>query len=76
MLIPSIIPADDQVLNDKETAKLCGFSVATLRRQRAAGKGPPIVRLSERRHGSTFGAVRKWLAARTEPVTGESHRTQ
>jgi predicted DNA-binding transcriptional regulator AlpA len=66
MLLPSTIPADDVVLDDKQTAKLCGFSVSTLRRQRAKGEGPAVIRLSVRRHGSTFGAVRKWLASRTE----------
>lgn len=41
---------DDQVLNFKQAAVFRGISVATLRRQHAAGK-LPTVQLSERRIG-------------------------
>ena len=44
---------------------LNGFSPATGRRIIKAGKGPPIIHLSERRIGITIGANHKWQSSRT-----------
>jgi predicted DNA-binding transcriptional regulator AlpA len=64
--VSTIFPADERVINDKEAAQACGISVATLRRAVAAGKGPPLIRLSERRIAYRIRDLRAWLDANTE----------
>lgn len=59
-------PTDERVISEKEAAEACGFSTVTLRRRIAAGKGPPVVRLSERRIGIRVGDLRRWIEANTK----------
>ena len=56
--------ADDRVLTLTEFAKLAGISLVTLRRRIAAGDGPIITKLSERRLGIRVRHAREWLDAR------------
>jgi predicted DNA-binding transcriptional regulator AlpA len=56
--------ADDRVLTLSEFAKLAGISPVTLRRRIAAGDGPIITKLSERRLGIRVRHAREWLDAR------------
>jgi hypothetical protein len=60
---------DWSVASDFQAAKLMGISYDTLHRLDREGKGPPVVRLSERRQGRTIGSVKKWI---TERVSGGS----
>ena len=65
--IPAALPAtlnDYQVLRFPEWCALACISVRTGRRLIAAGTGPAVVRLSDKRMGVTVGAHRAWLAAR------------
>jgi predicted DNA-binding transcriptional regulator AlpA len=55
----------DRVLSVREFTELAGISVDTLRRLIKAGKGPAVVRLSERRCGIRESAGEAWLKART-----------
>jgi predicted DNA-binding transcriptional regulator AlpA len=59
-------PADERVVDERTAAQACGISVATLRRAVAAGKGPAVIRLSERRIGYRPKDLRVWLNGRTE----------
>jgi hypothetical protein len=61
----SHIDPDDRVLTFAEWCELNRVSAATGRRLIAAGHGPVITHLSERRIGITVGANRRWLAARS-----------
>jgi hypothetical protein len=56
--------ADDRVLTLSEFANLAGISPVTLRRRIAAGDGPIITKLSERRLGIRVRHAREWLDAR------------
>jgi predicted DNA-binding transcriptional regulator AlpA len=62
----SILPADERIISEKEAAEACGISVATLRRTVAAGKGPSVIRLSERRIGYRLRDLRIWLDSNAE----------
>jgi predicted DNA-binding transcriptional regulator AlpA len=64
----SEFPSDDRILNEKAAAASCGVSASTLRRAVAAGKGPPVIRLSERRIGYRIRDLRLWLDTNTEGV--------
>ncbi len=55
---------DFAVISDDQASRLLNFSRDTLRRLDEAGRGPPKVQLSPRRHGRTVGGIRKWLAER------------
>lgn len=57
--------ADDQVMPLRQFAALAGISIATLRRRIAAGDGPIITRLSQRRLGVRLRHGRQWLDARS-----------
>ena len=62
-------PANDRaqyhcVQSLPEFAKRANLSVATLRRLVAAGDGPPVTRLSERRIGIRNDHGQQWLDAR------------
>jgi len=56
---------DDRVLSFRDWCGINGFSEATGRRLRAAGKGPIFIRLSERRIGVTVRNNRQWQEARS-----------
>jgi hypothetical protein len=58
----------DPILNDPETAKAMHISVATLRRLRKAGKGPPRTQLSDHRFGYLRSNIRRHLIRNTEVV--------
>jgi hypothetical protein len=55
---------DLKVLTLKEIAALEGTCVPTLRRQIAAGDGPPLIQLSARRRGIRVGDYRAWQESR------------
>jgi predicted DNA-binding transcriptional regulator AlpA len=58
----------DEVLTRQEFCRVARISIDTLERMEAANKAPPRTQLSDRRFGFRVGAVRQWLAARTEGV--------
>jgi hypothetical protein len=41
-----------------------GMSLGAAKRAKAAGEGPRLIRLSEKRHGVTVRSHRKWLKSR------------
>jgi len=55
----------DYVRNRRETAKILGVSVRTLRRMEARGEAPPRVRITERIIGFRDSAIDAFLNART-----------
>ena len=65
--MPTIVlplPHDLRVLSPAETAKTLGLSEPVLERLRAAGEGPPWVRLSARRVGYRVADLAAWLESR------------
>ncbi len=58
------LPDDDVVDPLKIVAKEANFSMSTLRREIAKGRGPTITKLSERRVGVRRRHRRQWLDAR------------
>ncbi len=65
--LDSPIPADlehDRVLTIAQAAVIAGVSVATLRREIKAGRGPRVTWLSMRRCGIRVRHLREWLDAR------------
>jgi predicted DNA-binding transcriptional regulator AlpA len=56
---------DDVVEPLPEACRRIGVSYSTLRRLIAAGEGPPVVRLSQRRLGILRRHRREWLAAKS-----------
>jgi predicted DNA-binding transcriptional regulator AlpA len=64
--------ADDRVLTLSEFAAVVGFSVVTLRRRIAAGDGPIVTQLSERRIGIRVRHGRAWL----DSCAGKSARVE
>jgi len=59
-----IVASDLQVLRIPEWCAVAGISLRTGKRLLASGRGPAVVRLSDRRRGVTVGAHRQWLASR------------
>jgi hypothetical protein len=59
---------DNRVLTFAAWCELNGFSPATGRRIIAAGKGPVVTQLSERRIGITIGNNRRWQTSVARPV--------
>jgi hypothetical protein len=57
---------DDECMSFKEWCRRNGISLATGRRILASGKGPPVVQLSSKRIGITFGSDREWKASRVK----------
>jgi hypothetical protein len=51
----------NRVRSFPETAEICGISLATLRRRIAAGKGPRVTALSEKRRGVSDRDREAWL---------------
>lgn len=56
--------AQDPILTEQELSEWLKTSRPTLQRQRAAGSGPPFIRLSERRIGYRKSSVERWLEER------------
>ncbi len=52
---------EDRVLDFPTVAELLAVSLATLKRRIAAGHGPKVTRLSERRLGIRASHLREWL---------------
>jgi predicted DNA-binding transcriptional regulator AlpA len=65
MTTPLVSP-DDRILSEEDAAAFCGFSKFTLRRYVAARRGPPFVRIYERRRSYRIRDLRQWIDARTE----------
>ena len=59
---------DLRVLRFREWCALAGVSLRTGRRILSSGRGPAVVRLSDKRMGVTVGTHRQWLAARAGEV--------
>jgi hypothetical protein len=55
---------DMRVMSLPQWAEVCGFSIWTGKRLIAAGKGPVITQISERRIGVTVGNNRAWQKSR------------
>jgi predicted DNA-binding transcriptional regulator AlpA len=56
----------DRVVSENEAAAIIGYSKDTLRREFAAGRAPPRVRLSGRRIGYRLSAIYQYLEQHTE----------
>ncbi|MCJ2108620.1 hypothetical protein MKK70_25255 [Methylobacterium sp. E-041] len=57
-------PTDNHVIRFKTACIEAGVSVATMRRYLSAGRGPRLVRLSERVHGFRRGDLDAWIESR------------
>jgi hypothetical protein len=51
----------DRLVSDQVAAELMDISLATLRRMRERGKGPPRRRISERRFGTRLRDIQTFL---------------
>jgi predicted DNA-binding transcriptional regulator AlpA len=60
------VPGLDRVLSEAETAAILGVSKDTLRREFAAGRAPPRVRVSPSRVGYRVSEIYQFLEANTE----------
>jgi hypothetical protein len=61
-----IVPSEECVISERETAALLGISLATMQRLRKSRKGPPVTYLSERRLGYKLGHVYQYRDACTK----------
>jgi hypothetical protein len=61
----------DRILTFREWCLINGFSVATGKRLRKAGRGPVITRISDRRIGIRVADNRAWQQARAKPESSE-----
>jgi predicted DNA-binding transcriptional regulator AlpA len=52
---------DDEIIDLRESARIANISLSTLRRRIDAGDGPAVTRMSVRRVGVRWGALRAWL---------------
>ena len=57
--------SNNRILTEAEVAKLTRLSGRTLQRLAEDGRGPPRIRLTERRIGYWHRDVMTWLSART-----------
>jgi hypothetical protein len=66
---------DDRVMSFALWCEVNGFSPATGRRLRKAGKGPVFTQISDRRIGVTVGNNRRWQQSRklTDAAGGEAN---
>jgi excisionase family DNA binding protein len=55
---------DDELLTAKEVARMLAVSLATFKRLRKAGEGPPSIRVGERAIRYRRGDVEAWLRRR------------
>jgi excisionase family DNA binding protein len=60
----SAIGDDDELLTAKEVARMLAVSLATFKRLRKAGEGPPSIRVGERAIRYRRGDVEAWLRRR------------
>jgi excisionase family DNA binding protein len=58
---------DDELLTREEVAKMLGMSLSTLRR--LGEDGPPVLKLSTRKHRYKRSAVHRWLDNRSAGCT-------
>jgi predicted DNA-binding transcriptional regulator AlpA len=58
--------APDRVITIKEVASRIGLSVITLQRLIRTGDGPPVTKLSTRRHGVRESHLERWLDSRLD----------
>ncbi|MCY1642130.1 helix-turn-helix transcriptional regulator [Methylorubrum sp. SL192] len=58
-------PADNRVVRFRDACAEAGVSIATMRRYLSAGRGPRLVRLSERVHGFRRRDLNAWIEDRT-----------
>jgi hypothetical protein len=63
---------DDWVMSFAEWCRVNGFSLATGRRLRKAGRGPVFTQLSDRRIGVTVRNNRVWQASRARAAEGDA----
>ena len=59
--LPSTI---DPLLTDKQIAAALNVCVETIERERKAGRMPPIVRVTARKHGTRVSVFQQWLTER------------
>lgn len=60
-----IRPSDNRVVRFRDACAEVGVKPLTMRRWVAAGRGPRLVRLSERVHGFRRGDLDAWIESRT-----------
>ncbi|UIY40823.1 helix-turn-helix transcriptional regulator [Methylobacterium radiotolerans] len=61
---PHIIRPKSIVLNFRAACEAASLSVSTMRRLIAAGRGPQVIKLSDRRIGIRRSDLEAWLADR------------
>lgn len=61
---------DDEIIDLRESARIANISLSTLRRRIDAGDGPAVTRMSVRRVGIRWGALRAWLRKCEEQSNG------
>ncbi|MGT2486067.1 helix-turn-helix transcriptional regulator [Methylobacterium oryzae CBMB20] len=61
---PHIIRPTSIVLNFRAACEAASLSVSTMRRLIAAGRGPRVIKLSDRRIGVRRSDLEAWLASR------------
>ena len=52
---------DDEIIDLRESARIANISLSTLRRRIDAGDDPAVTRMSARRVGIRWSALRAWL---------------
>ena len=65
-VIPSVGDDGDVVLTFGEWCRLASIGESTGRKIKAAGKGPRLVRLTDKKLGVTLREHRRWMKARME----------
>jgi predicted DNA-binding transcriptional regulator AlpA len=65
-----IVAGLDRVVSQRQTAEILGISYFTLRREVQAGRGPALVRLSEKRVGHRLSSIYALIEANTERSGG------
>jgi predicted DNA-binding transcriptional regulator AlpA len=65
------LSALDRVVSETQAAEIIGYSKDTLRREFAAGRAPPRVRLSGRRIGYRLSELYKFLDLHSEQPGGK-----
>lgn len=60
-----IRPSDNRVVRFRDACAEAGVSISTMRRYISTGRGPRLVRLSERVHGFRRGDLDAWISSRT-----------
>ncbi|HQT38710.1 MAG TPA: AlpA family phage regulatory protein [Acidocella sp.] len=64
----------DRIIKEKAAAAMLGIAPITLRRQSEIGKGPPRVRISDRRVGYRESEVQAFIASRTSDNSNTRQR--